>query len=68
MMVPKMNLQSLAALTTIGLATGTVTYQMGDFLSRLVTVEAESRSQRDIIFEIHGKVCGIEKDIKHIDA
>jgi len=35
-------------------------------MSRLVTVEAESRSHGDILFDIHGKVCGIEKDIKHV--
>ena len=47
---------------------GATTYQMGNFVTRISTVEAESKNQHDILFDIHGKVCGIEKDIKNIMA
>lgn len=31
------------------------------------TAEAESKDTKTIIFDIHGKVCSIEQDIKNIE-
>ena len=50
----------------MGAVLGATTYQMGNFATRISTVEAESKTHRDILFDIHGKVCGIEKDIKQL--
>ena len=61
-----MNIQLLSSITAMGAVLGATTYQMGNFSTRMLTVEAESKTQKDILFDIHGKVCGIEKDIKYL--
>ena len=68
-----MNYQSVAGIISTGMALGALTYQAGRHSEtieslgvRVVQAENRTREQDGILFEIHGKVCAIEKDIKHI--
>jgi hypothetical protein len=68
-----MNYQAFAGVISTGLALGALTFQAGRHSEtieslgvRVAQAEVRTREQDGVLFEIHGKVCAIEKDIKHI--
>lgn len=65
--------QQLATIVSTGIALGALTFQAGrhsetiqNTVATVATMEQRVSKQDDVLYEIHGKVCGIEKDIKHI--
>ena len=68
-----MNHQTIAGMISTGLTLGALAYQAGKHSetieslgARVVQAEARGREHDGVIFDIHGKVCSIEKDIKHL--
>jgi hypothetical protein len=68
-----MNYQTFAGVISTGLALGALTFQAGRQSETIESLGvrvawAENRSQEHdgLLFRIHGKVCAIEKDIKHV--
>ena len=60
-------------LVTIGIPIGGLVFYAGIQSQRIDELFTKSHAQaveqketKDIIFDMHGKVCSIEKDIKHI--
>lgn len=65
-----MNAAQLTTLVPLCSAIFFAGYQVNriDSLFSLVhAAEAETKDTKDIIFDIHGKVCSIEHDIKNIE-
>jgi len=68
-----MNYQIISGILSSGLAIGALTFQAGRHSEtieslgvRVSQAETRTREQDGVLFDIHGKVCAIEKDIKHI--
>lgn len=68
-----MNQQTIAGMMSTGLALGALVYQAGRHSEtieslgiRVSQAENRARDHDSVIFDIHGKVCSIEKDIKHL--
>lgn len=41
--------------------------RIDNLFSLVHAAEAETKDTKDVIFDIHGKVCSIERDIKNIE-
>jgi hypothetical protein len=68
-----MNQQTIAGMISTGLTLGALVYQAGKHSEtieslgiRVAQAEKRARDHDSVIFDIHGKVCSIEKDIKHL--
>lgn len=62
-----------ASIVSTGVALGALTYQAGRHSETIESMgvrvsqsETRIKEQDSILFDIHGKVCSIEKDIKHL--
>lgn len=41
--------------------------RIDELFTKAHTAEVESKDTKDVLMDIHGRVCSIEKDIKHIN-
>ena len=65
----------LAGLIASGATVGSIIFHLGkesnrmdELFSKAYAAEAERKDIRDVIFDIHGKVTGMEKDVHYIKA
>ena len=68
-----MNSNNVPATVAMVLSIGTLIFNAGresnridDLISKAHSAESEQKDTRELIFDIHGKVSGIEKDIQYI--
>jgi hypothetical protein len=68
-----MNANNVPATVAMVLSIGTLVFNAGresnrinDLFSKAHAAESERKDTRELIFDIHGKVSGIEKDIQYI--
>ena len=68
-----MNYQAMVTAISTMMAVGGLTYQAGRHSETITSLgvrvsqaETRSRDHDTLLFDIHGKICAIEKDIKHI--
>lgn len=68
-----MNYQAFAGVISTGMALGALTYQAGRHSEtieslgvRVSQAEHRGRDHDNLLFDIHGKICSMEKDIKHL--
>lgn len=68
-----MNYQAFAGVISTGMALGALTYQAGRHSEtieslgvRVSQAENRGRDHDSLLFDIHGKICSMEKDIKHL--
>jgi len=68
-----MNVQYIASMASTGIALGALAFQAGRHSETIqgtvisvAQMEQRVSKQEDVLYAIHGKVCGIESDIKHI--
>lgn len=68
-----MILKEYSKVISTGIALGALTYQAGkqsekieNILVRTVNAETKIEKQDSILYDIHGRICSIEKDIKNI--
>ena len=68
-----MNGNSMPATVAMVISIGTLIFNAGresnrvdDLISKAHMAESERKDTRELIFDIHGKVSGIEKDIQYI--
>ena len=40
--------------------------RLDDLFKKTYMLEAEQKSSRDLLYDIHGKVCTVEQDVKNI--
>jgi len=68
-----MKYQDFAGVISIGMALGALTYQAGRHSEtieslgvRVAQAEHRGRDHDNLLFDIHGKICSMEKDVKHL--
>tara|TARA_B110000977_G_C10963945_1_gene449678 strand:- start:305 stop:532 length:228 start_codon:yes stop_codon:yes gene_type:complete len=68
-----MNYKTISGIVATGISIGALTFQAGRHTEtinllgvRVSHNEERTRELGHVLFDIHGKVCAIEKDIKHI--
>ena len=61
------NLTALVPLCSVIFFAGYQVNRIDSLFAMVHNAEAESKDTKDIIFDIHGKVCSIEHDIKNIE-
>jgi len=68
-----MNYQTFAGMISSGIALGALTYQAGRHNEtieslgvRVSQAEHRGRDHDNLLFEVHGKICSMQKDIKHL--
>ena len=68
-----MNYHFFASMISTGMALGALTYQAGrtgetieSLGMRIAQAEHRYREHDNLLFNIHGKICSVEKDVKHL--
>ena len=61
---------SIATFTSIGSLTffaGQQSNRIDELFRKAHLAESERKNSKELLYEIHGKVCAIEKDIQHLN-
>ena len=68
-------MKEIAGLIASAATVGTIIFHMGresnridELFTKAHAAEGERKDTRDVIFDIHGKVTGMEKDVQYIKS
>ncbi len=63
---PSITFATLSTISGLVFYAGQQSHRIDELFRRAYAVEHEQKEARDILFDIHGKVTGIERDIQYV--